>query len=730
MKISLVKTLVLFAVFTAALPVLAIGILVLLMNTQINSIAESEFGKITLSSSRQLVGDTLKIYQIINKAHVEEAENVRVSLFEKFSEWGNAQILDTYCDVDIYNQVNPSERIKLRLYDFSIGSQRLRVKRGEDGGVTGSEGPVKDALEALKADTGWDFAIFLRVNGRGDFLRISNTMCDRNGNEYVGSYLPSDNEITKSILAKKSYSGINHGENVDFIINYYPITDEFGEVIAAVSYGKMQNSIDYIMRYLEGVHIGSGGYMWAIELLRDGESIVRVSRDASIRGMIIEKDMAGDRRALALDIINSATAQGDSVIGVKEFSPEGESSEGVVAAFAYFKPWKMVFGATIYRNDFDIGVERIVAASEHFILLLVPLGIAMLMVAGISAYIAAVRGSEMIGELVRSSRLMERGDIFSAREGLERMIKSNRWSNLEIYDLSVSLLRMSGNLSKLVSKVKVGGVNLADSATVLAEGAAQIELMATKKAVALRKVSVTIGSMTNSVRLLKNGANSAAKKLDDTVSILSNGAKLLKMLDENARELLEATESASSKLALIKDKTDSISDSISAINSISERINMLSLNAAVEAEKAGEYGEGFASVSEEIKKLSDAIALSGRSISRIVSGMGGYVESGVRDISKFADKMADNVSLIGKVSSTLGAVESQVSNIGPEFEALAVGVEEEAEFAVQISRTIRDMSVSALQTRNEIVELKQAADFIDDSSEDLKSKMAHFNLGD
>lgn len=109
------------------------------------------------------------------------------------------------------------------------------------------------------------------------------------------------------------------------------------------------------------------------------------------------------------------------------------------------------------------------------------------MVAGISAYIAAVRGSEMIGELVRSSRLMERGDIFSAREGLERMIKSNRWSNLEIYDLSVSLLRMSGNLSKLVSKVKVGGVNLADSATVLAEGAAQIELMATKRRLRLEK---------------------------------------------------------------------------------------------------------------------------------------------------------------------------------------------------------------------------------------------------
>ena len=730
MKISLAKTLVLFAVFASALPILAIGVLVLLMNTQINSIAESEFGKITLSASRQLVGDTLKMCQIINKSHIEEAENVRVSLFEKFASWGNAQILDTYCDVDIYNQFNPQERVKLRLYDFSIGKERLRVKRDEGGGVVGSEGPVKDALESLKADTGWDFSIFLRVNGKGDFLRVCNTMNDRNGNEYVGSYLSSDEEIVKSLLAKRLYTGVNHGENVDFMINYYPITDEYGEVIAAVSYGKMQNSIDYIMRYLEGVHIGSGGYMWAVELLRDGESVVRVSRDASVRGTIVERDMTGDRKSITLDIINSATAQGDSIIGVKEFASANDSSDGVVAAFAYFKPWKMVFGATIYRNDFDMGVERIVASSEHFILLLIPLGAIMLMVAGISAYIAAARGSDMIGELVRASSLVERGDIYAARESLERMIKSNRWSNLEIYDLSVSLLRMSGNLSKLVSKVKLGGVNLADSATLLAEGAAQIELMATKKAVAMRKVSVTIGSISNSVRLLKNGARSAAKNLEDTMSVLSNGAKLLKMLDESARELLEATESASSKLALIKDKTDSISDSIAAINSISERINMLSLNAAVEAEKAGDYGEGFASVSEEIKKLSDAIAVSGRSISRIVSGMGGYVESGVRDISKFADKMADNVVLIGSVSSTLGAVESQVSNIGPEFEALAVGVEEEAEIAVQISRTIRDMSVSAIQTRNEIVELKQAADSIDETSEDLKLKMAHFNLGD
>ena len=234
MKISLAKTLVLFAVFASALPILAIGVLVLLMNTQINSIAESEFGKITLSASRQLVGDTLKICQIINKSHIEEAENVRVSLFEKFASWGNAQILDTYCDVDIYNQFNPQERVKLRLYDFSIGKERLRVKRDEGGGVVGSEGPVKDALESLKADTGWDFSIFLRVNGKGDFLRVCNTMNDRNGNEYVGSYLSSDEEIVKSLLAKRLYTGVNHGENVDFMINYYPITDEYGEVIAAV----------------------------------------------------------------------------------------------------------------------------------------------------------------------------------------------------------------------------------------------------------------------------------------------------------------------------------------------------------------------------------------------------------------------------------------------------------------------------------------------------------------
>ena len=733
MKISLSRLLTLFLVGISALPVIAMAVLILIMNSDIRAIAEAEFAKIDERNARRLAADTLEMCAIIQGARDSAAENARRILLSELARLGHVRLLDVSAEAEISPEGNPGDVRAARIPELAFGEEKLSLVLDGNGRIAGSAGRAAEILDALKSDTGLDFSIFLRLNDAGDMLRVASTVGDSGGGRRVGDYIPAagaeGSQMVRAALSKRAYSGAVRFGGVDFSVNCEPLIGPNGNVIGAVCCGSPQNSRDYIIKFLEDIKFGASGFVWAAELSGAGGAVWRASKDGKLDGMAVEADGSEGRRAAMLEILADAARLGDGKIGVMRRSVSGAGMGGeVVSAYGYFRPWNMVVGVNAYSADSFEAMARISRSGERFIFFLLPLGALMLGFAAFAARMAAARGSEMTGGLVDASNMIRDGNLRGARETLSELANPGRLSNSEIFALCVALEKMTGYLSKLVWRAQSGGVSLAAGAVKISGGAAEIESIAVEKAGALREVSKATESISSSAELLKSKAVRAAADIGASVEGMREGGEYLSRLTENASGLLSATESVASRLAIIREKAEGVSAAVTTVNTVSQRTNLLSLNASIEAEKAGEFGGGFAIVSAEIGKLADMTAVSAMNISKTVSAMRDSVESGVVEMRSFVILMRRSLRVIDRVSDNMRAVSEQVAALGPKFEELAGGVGTQADRAARISRTMHALSDSAARTRDKIGAFKSATDSLEKTAEELRAKVSQFKL--
>ena len=193
------------------------------------------------------------------------------------------------------------------------------------------------------------------------------------------------------------------------------------------------------------------------------------------------------------------------------------------------------------------------------------------------------------------------------------------------------------------------------------------------------------------------------------------------------RQLMQATGTISSRLSIINDKANKISSVITTINKISDQTNLLSLNAAIEAEKAGEYGRGFSVVAREISRLADQTAIATQDIEHMVREMQSSVSSGVMEMDKFSDEVRGGVAEVGSVGGHLERIIDQVHVLGPRFDTVKDGMHTQAESAGQIAEAMSQLSLAVDKTRESLHEFKLVTDQLNGAVQGLQQEVSHFN---
>jgi len=331
----------------------------------------------------------------------------------------------------------------------------------------------------------------------------------------------------------------------------------------------------------------------------------------------------------------------------------------------------------------------------------------------------AVAVSRPLNELVGSLDRMRGGD-FSKRLNWRRAD--------EFGVMGDGLNRLAEDLSGLVAQVQRSGIMVNTSATEIAASAKEQQSTATEIAATTAEIGATSKEISATSKELVKTMGEVAKVSEDTAQLANTGQSAINRMEANMRQIIEASGSISAKLATLNERTANINTVVTTITKVADQTNLLSLNAAIEAEKAGEYGLGFAVVAMEIRRLADQTAVATYDIEKMVKEMQSAVAAGVMGMDKFSDEVRRGVEEVRQVSTQLAQIIHQVQTLSPRFHTVNEGMHAQATGAQQISETLVQLSESAHQTAESLRLSNLAIEQLNEAARGLQTSVAKFRL--
>jgi methyl-accepting chemotaxis protein WspA len=319
-------------------------------------------------------------------------------------------------------------------------------------------------------------------------------------------------------------------------------------------------------------------------------------------------------------------------------------------------------------------------------------------------------------------------------EALEQMRQGDFTNRLEIrrHDefgiVADGLNRLADDLSKLVGQMQRSGVQVTTTTTEIASTAKQQQSTANEIAATTAEIGATSKEISATSRQLVRTMNEVSDVAEVTAQVANNGQTAITSMESTLRHMMDASGSITGKLTVLNEKTSNINSVVTTITKVADQTNLLSLNAAIEAEKAGEYGLGFGVVAMEIRRLADQTAVATYDIEKMVKEMQSAVTAGVMGMDKFSEEVRRGVGEIRQVSAQLAQIIQQVQALTPRFQMVNEGMQSQATGAEQISETLTQLSEAAYQTAESLRQSNQSIEQLNGAARGLQNSVSRFKL--
>ena len=386
--------------------------------------------------------------------------------------------------------------------------------------------------------------------------------------------------------------------------------------------------------------------------------------------------------------------------------------ESVIAAWCYLPSYR--WGMNVKQD-----------ASEAFAMmyfqrnLIIGISLAIILGVIVTALIVARSISNPIRTAVRVAKQVAAGDLRA---------DVGETSDDETGALLNAIQTMTNDLRGLIGRIQNSSVTLIDIATTMQHTSAEQQQVvaqygsSTTQAVAsVKQISATSQELSRTMNDVNTMAASTGTKAQESSANLTN-------MEATMRQLEKTTASFGEKLSTINERATKINVVVSTMAKVADQTNLLSINASIEAEKAGKHGLGFLVVASEISRLADQTGTAALDIERMVSEMQVSVSAGVKEMANFAGQVRGGVREIGDVSVKLGEIISAVQNITSRFDEVAQGMSAQSQGADQIREAMVRLSEGANRTAESLTEFNTATSHLRGAVGDLKDEVSRFTI--
>lgn len=387
--------------------------------------------------------------------------------------------------------------------------------------------------------------------------------------------------------------------------------------------------------------------------------------------------------------------------------------EGVLGKIQAYKQAKIAE----FKNTIKEAGDR----SENSLWMTMGVGIALLLLMAIVTISIARAISRSAKDVARSL-----GELADGKGDLSHQLPVS--GNDELGQVANNFNRFLGLLAESIQRVVNVTSPLLDSAHDLKNKMDVATGATERQSQDAQAVQGSMEEMRHSVTDISHNANQAAEAAQIAEREAMEGMSVVQRTIDISQELNAEIEVASSSINELAKDTESVGSILNVITSIAEQTNLLALNAAIEAARAGEQGRGFAVVADEVRALASKTADATKEIREVLSRLKTAAESSVSTMTVAMSKSSENEEHAQKTGQALKTIQEQIVSINAMNTHIAKATDEQSQVASQVVDNVVDMNASFEQTLIILNQVHQVSSGLSDFAEELQSATSQFKL--
>ncbi len=605
---------------------------------------------------------------------------------------------------------------------FSLYPYSLSVDRTETVTINQYEAPLlKHAGETINLDfekvdlftkmTGGVATVFARYGN--DFLRVTTSLKKQNGDRAIGTLLGTNHPGYQGFLKGERYFGKAHLFGKDYMTLYIPVKSPNGDVIAIMFIGfDFSDGMASLKRSIGKLRFGETGYAFILDVKKDtfvlhpSDEGKNINELTDANGVAIFKDMISQKEGLIQypSITNNTIAK-DKLV-----------------AFNTFEDWGWVIAAG--ANIDELTREAVSLRNTMIAFSIVACGLLIFLIVSVLKY-----QLKPLQSIMRKLTLIGDGDLTQSIDidGYQVSENQNNSQN-EMRALSAKINGMVNGFRNVVIKISDSAKNITDASHQLQGITHKTQDGIQAQQNGADQLASSIDYMVESVQDVTNSAVTAAERTREADTLAEESQRVMSESMKMVRILAGELEVSSSTINEVENDSNTIGTVLEVIRGIAEQTNLLALNAAIEAARAGEQGRGFAVVADEVRTLAQRSHEATHEIEQIIQKLQNGTSKAVIAMKKGQDQSETTVDTATCASESLQQIVETVSAISDMNNRIADAAKNQNIMAGDINNsinTIKEINSTAVESINET---SNAADNLSQLATEMNISIEKFKV--